>query len=784
MPEGDLARPDSPIPHSPASRGATVPARIARAARIARRLLVILALVIITATLAVVGTVIWAVHDVPLLAAPPEEKSFPIVLEAADGKPIARKGAIRVPDAERKDYPAVLVNAVTSIEDRRFFHHWGVDPGAIFRAAGSDLAAGGIVQGGSTITQQLVKVLLHDDARTFTRKLREAVVAVWLERQLSKDEILTRYLNSVYLGGGATGMPTAARMLFGKKVADVTLPEAAMLAGLIKSPSQLSPLKNLAAAQARAGQVLDAMAETGAITKTAAEDAKLHPATLTLDQMREGTGSWYGDWIFEQAAVLADSTRAATRVRTTLDTRLQALAEATIKDMLAGPARAAGITQAALVAMRPDGAVVALVGGTDYGQSVFNRAVQARRQPGSAFKLFVYLAALRRGFTINDVVEDTPLDINGWQPQNYDNRFHGRVTIADAFAESLNVASARLANEVGIDQVIAAAHDLGISTPLQRNPSIALGTSEVSLLELTGAYAAVAGGSMPIRPWGIAAYGSEDQAELTPTAPSRPKRSLDPYRQPLLALLQRVVRSGTGRAAQLPGLAAGKTGTTQNHRDAWFIGFNESLVVGIWVGNDDDRPMNDVTGGSLPAAMWKDFLTRASAAPLVAAAPPAGAPATPPAVQAQAAPGSGVAAPPSVASAAPAQPLAAEPSQPPGASANPAASGDFSSVPATAGSCNVDACAREHRSFRASDCTYQPWDRGPRRVCETPPADAPADGLALGYSSEPLTASPPPVGGPLAALMESQQARAQAVCGRFHLRISWASNGRSWHCTR
>ena len=194
-----------------------MPARIARAARIARRLLVILALVIITATLAVVGTVIWAVHDVPLLAAPPEEKSFPIVLEAADGKPIARKGAIRVPDAERKDYPAVLVNAVTSIEDRRFFHHWGVDPGAISRAAGSDLAAGGIVQGGSTITQQLVKVLLHDDARTFTRKLREAVVAVWLERQLSKDEILTRYLNSVYLGGGATGMPTAARLLFGKR---------------------------------------------------------------------------------------------------------------------------------------------------------------------------------------------------------------------------------------------------------------------------------------------------------------------------------------------------------------------------------------------------------------------------------------------------------------------------------------------------------------------------------------------------------------------------------------
>jgi 1A family penicillin-binding protein len=739
--------------------------------------LVILALVVVLAIVGVGGTLIWALRDVPLLAAPTEPKSFPIVLEAADGKPFARKGTMRVPDAVRKDYPPVLVNAVTSIEDRRFFHHWGVDPAAIFRAAGSDLSAGEIVQGGSTITQQLVKVLLHDDARTFGRKLREAVIALWLEHQLSKDEILTRYLNSVYLGGGAIGMPTAARMLFGKKIADVTLPEAAMLAGLIKAPSQLSPLKSLGAAQGRAAQVLDAMVASGAIDKAAAEEAKLHPATLRVDDIAEATGSWFGDWVFDHAVLLAGTENGPVRMRTTLDPRLQDLAEATVAGMLAGPAKAAGATQAALVAMRPDGAVVAMVGGGDYGQSVFNRAVQARRQPGSAFKLFVYLAALRHGFSINSVVDDTPLNVNGWQPQNFDNRFHGRVTLADAFAHSLNVASARLAMEVGIDQVIAAAHDLGISTPLGENPSLALGTSEVSLLDLTAAYAAVAAGSMPVRPWGIAAYRGEDAAQPIPAGPPiQTKRSLAPYRQPLINLLQLVVSSGTGRAAQLPGFAAGKTGTSQNHRDAWFIGFNESLVVGVWIGNDDDRPMNDVVGGSLPAQAWKDFLTRASA-PLVAGATPAASPVA-----------AGAPAAPPIAGASPARSSPVSPDQAPGAEAAAPPSDNSSPITPAAGRCNPEACARTHRSFRASDCTYQPWDRGPRRVCEEPASTplAPPD-TALGYSGDPPAVSPAPFGdvaGPLASVISTEQARAQIVCGRVHMRISWSNNGRSWRCMR
>ena len=730
----------------------------------ARRVLIVLAFVVVGATVAVGGTLIWALHDVPLLAAPPDLQAFPIVFEAADGKAFARKGPVRAPDARREDYPAALVSAVTSIEDRRFFHHWGIDPFAIVRAARSNLSAGEIVQGGSTITQQLVKVLLHDDERTFTRKLREAVVALWLERQLSKDEILTRYLNSVYLGGGAVGMPTAARMLFGKKVADLALPEAAMLAGLIKAPSQLAPAKNPDGARARAAVVLDAMIDAGAIDKAAAEGAKLHPATLKPDAAPSATGSWFGDWVFQQATDITGSFTGPTRVRTTLDPRLQAVAEAAVRAGLAGPGKPAGVSQAALVAMRPDGAVVAMVGGADYGQSVFNRAFQARRQPGSAFKLFVYLAALRHGFTPNDTVDDTPLDVNGWAPQNFDGRFHGRVTLADVFAHSLNVASARLAMAVGIDQVIAAAHDLGIATPLGNNPSIALGTSEVSLLDLTAAYAAVSAGSMPVRAWGITGFGAEEQGGLFPAgAPAEPRRPLAPYREPLINLLQQVVSRGTGRAAQLDGFAAGKTGTSQNHRDAWFIGFNDQLVVGVWVGNDDDTPMDAVTGGSLPALIWKDFLTKAGSSAVASAAPEA------PAV---------------------------DQTQTSSIGAN--APGDISPAPSevTGGRCNPFACAAKYRSFRLSDCTYQPYDGGPRRVCEKDldTGGAASLSVAKGYSDDPTPSGRlAEVGGPtptrqtmekMPSFMSGEQSRAEITCGRVHMRVSWTNNGRSWRCAR
>jgi penicillin-binding protein 1A len=360
------------------------------------------------------------------------------------------------------------------------------------------------------------------------------------------------------------------------------------------------------------------------------------------------------------------------------------------------------------VAMRPDGAVVAMVGGRDYDASSFNRAVDAQRQPGSAFKLFVYLAALRKGLSINDTIDASPIDIKGWKPNNFDDRHFGRVTLADAFAESINTAAARLGQQVGLDNVIAAARDLGLSGTLPAVPSLALGSADVSLLDLTAAYAAVKAGKAPIKPWGIAGFGVETNPRLQSMGPPIAQtQSLQPYQKPLLELLQDVVRRGTGRAAALDGFAAGKTGTSEDFRDAWFIGFNDALVVGVWVGNDDNSPTEHVTGGSLPAAIWKRFMTDAtpivtqSASPVAAAAPQTGTPPT--------------AAGPTT----PATPDQPSPNQPPPNQ-----------------SCDVQACARAYSSFRASDCTYKPFHLSSRRLCEkssaqttasTPPAPRSTD---------------------------------------------------------
>jgi membrane peptidoglycan carboxypeptidase len=367
------------------------------------------------------------------------------------------------------------------------------------------------------------------------------------------------------------------------------------------------------------------------------------------------------------------------RVRTTLQPKLQAAAERAVASALAD-AEASGVSQAALVALRPDGAVLAMVGGRDYSESEFNRAVDAMRQPGSTFKLFVYYAALKNGFAPGDRIEDAPLEVEGWEPENFGGRYRGRVSLAEAFARSLNTAAVRLALEVGIDQVIAAARDLGIEAPLTETPSLALGSSEVSLLDLTGAYASVRAGIAPIEPWGIAAFGTADQPRMFALGPPvAPERELGADHQTLVGLLQLVVDRGTGRAAALDGFAAGKTGTSQNHRDAWFVGFNEEIVAGVWVGNDDGTPMDDVTGGELPARIWNDFMTQAAA------------------LEASEAPE--------------AETVSVEDS-------DDAEEGTGEAQEATPVSqCNVRACSRAYRSFRSSDCTFQPY-RGPRKLCD------------------------------------------------------------------
>ncbi|MEZ5789188.1 MAG: PBP1A family penicillin-binding protein [Xanthobacteraceae bacterium] len=641
-----------------------------RAARVVRRLILATSLLILLAAVAAGGAMLWTLQGLPLrvdLARPAQPS---LLLETASGQPLGRVGPLNGERAERGDFPDTLVNAVLSIEDRRFFDHSGIDVRGIARALYANLSAGEIVEGGSTITQQLAKMQIVGNERTLTRKLREAFTALWLELRLGKDEILTRYLNSIYLGGGAHGMSAAAHLYFDKDASQLTLAEAAMLAGLIKAPSYYNPLRNLDVAQERAAVVLDAMVQAKAIDADAAAKAKAKPATLRLSPQTARSGTWFAQWIaHHELPKIAGSGARSMRVRTTLRLDMQRLAQKVVTNMLDGSGARRNATQAALVAMRPDGAVLAMVGGRDYDESQFNRAVEARRQPGSAFKLFVFLAALRAGYAPHDSIDAGPIEIKGWEPDNYGGRQYGQVTLATAFANSLNTAAVRLATEVGLDKVVAAARDLGLDAPLMQVPSLALGTNEVNLLDLTGAFASVRAGRR-LEPWGIGAFGLEGQALRALGTPTGIGQSLR-FQREMVELLRGVVDHGTGRAASMPGLAAGKTGTSQDYRDAWFVGFTKELVVGVWVGNDDRSPMKGVTGGSLPARIWKRFVREAT-------------------------------------------PLLDRPDVPVLASGRDDEAQAQDAAPA---SCDVAACENAYRSFRASDCTYQPY-RGRRRLCE------------------------------------------------------------------
>ena len=640
-----------------------------------------IAFVAVLGSVTMVGAMFWTLHDLPAKRSVAGNGEASFLVEAADGEMLGRVGPLKMADAARSDFPDNLVNAVISIEDRHFYSHRGFAPPGILRAVGRNIS--GIFEGGSTITQQLLKMRIPGHERTLPHKFREALAAVWLDAQLGKDEILTRYLNSVYLGNGAYGMSAAARLYFGKRLSELSLPEAAMLAGLIRSPSRDNPVQNLEGAQARAAVVIDAMRDNGMIDAKAADNAKAQSAVLHLSGRTLQARAWFADWAAREATAVVGSGNM--RLRTTLITGLQKLAEQTIEDMLSGEGAEQQVSQAALVAMRPDGAVVAMVGGRDYQTSQFNRAVDARRQPGSAFNLFIYLAALRKGLTPDYTVDAGPLDINGWRPDNFDDRHYGRVTLTEAFAKSINTADARLAQQVGLNQVIAAARDLGITGALPAVPSVALGSAETNLLDLTAAYAAVQAGKMPIKPWGIAGFGAEGQPRLQSMGPPiGGTQSLSPYQKPLLELMHDVLRHGTGSAAALDGFAAGKTGTSQDYRDAWFIGFNDTLTVGVWVGNDDRTPMNRVTGGSLPAAIWKRFMAKAA----------------------------------TVMSRNTQQPTTDAPANVGTISAQTPAD-QAANIPPY---CDYQACARAYHSFNASDCTYQPYSGGPRRLCDKNPS--------------------------------------------------------------
>ncbi len=492
----------------------------------------------IAGMLALSGALLWALLGLPIDHRPNGSSQPTLLLEAADGEPLGRVGALRMPDAALAEFGPLLVKAVLSTEDRRFYSNPGIDLFGILRAAHANKVAGEIVEGGSTITQQLVKLEYLNDDRSYVRKLREALMAVWLERRLTKSEILTRYLNRVYLGDGAYGMTAASRLFFDKRPADLTLPQAAMLAGLIQAPSELDPLHHLKAAQARAATVLADMVANHVIGAQAAKAAEANPATLNSPASLAPARSWFADWVARQAVSLAGAQTGTVRVQTTLVPELQDLAQRTLDDALAQHGRQLGVSQGALVAMRADGAVLAMVGGRDYAKSQFNRAADTNRQPGSAFKLFVYLAALRKGYTPSDLIDAGPVDINGWKPGNFDDEHYGRITLAQAFAQSVNTAAVRLAMDVRLDNVVAAARDLGVTEPLPQVPSLALGSVGVSLVDMTGAFACVSDDHTQVRPWGVAAIGRENGSRMLSTAPAVTAQRLDPYQKPLVGLLQ------------------------------------------------------------------------------------------------------------------------------------------------------------------------------------------------------------------------------------------------------
>jgi len=529
---------------------------------------------------------------------------------ARDGSVLAYRGAAHE-YMPLDQLPKVIPAALVATEDRRFFDHYGIDPVGVIRAMFANLRAGRFAQGGSTLTQQLAKNLFLTPDRTLTRKIAELGLALWLEIRLSKPEILELYLNQVYFGGGAYGIEAASQRYFGKPARELTLPEAALIAGLLKAPSRYSPANSPDAARARGRVVLDKMVDAGFITQKDEDRALAQPLVFSdaKDPKPAADVGYVVDYVLDQLPSMIGEGHAELIVETTLDRNLQRRAQQIVTDSLAKKGAALGASQGALVVLDRDGGIRALVGGSDYSESQFDRAVKAHRQPGSAFKPFVYLAALEHGMTPDSVAVDQPITIGGWSPKNDNNKYAGEVTLRRALAQSINTVAVRLNQDVGRGRTIEVAQRLGVKSELRDGPALALGTSEVTLLEMTGAYTAFSNGGDVVEPHVINRVRTSSGRVLFENIPPR-TRVIDPtVIGPLNEMLNAVVVYGTGRRAALPDRpAAGKTGTTQDFRDAWFVGYTGQLTAGVWIGNDDGKPMNRATGGSLPAEIWNQVM--------------------------------------------------------------------------------------------------------------------------------------------------------------------------------
>ncbi|WP_316226063.1 penicillin-binding protein 1A [Bradyrhizobium sp. SZCCHNS3052] len=573
--------------------------------------------------IALVGVVIWAgAHLPPIQSLEIPKRPPTIEIVGYDGTMLAQRGEMAGANVALKDLPPYLPKAFIAIEDRRFYQHFGIDPIGIARAVVANILHRGVSQGGSTLTQQLAKNLFLTQERTLARKLQEAELALWLERKYSKREILELYLNRVYFGSGAYGVEAAAQRYFGKSARQVTIGEAAMLAGLVKSPSRLAPNRNPEGAAKRAQTVLAAMAEAKFITEAQAQAQIAHPS-VAVKPAGAGTINYVADWIGEVLDDLVGQVEESIVVETTIDPKLQSVAEAAIIDELAAKSVKFNVSQGALVAMTPDGAVRAMVGGRNYADNQFNRAVTAKRQPGSAFKPFVYLTAIEQGLTPDTVRQDAPLDLKGWRPENYTREYFGPVTLTQALAMSLNTVAVRVGLEVGPKNVVRTAHRLGIASKLDPNPSIALGTSEVSMIELVGAYAPFSNGGLTVSPHVVTRIRTLDGKLLYMRQTEQPAQVIEPRNAAMMnQMMQETLISGTAKKAEIPGwIAAGKTGTSQDFRDAWFIGYTAHLVTGVWLGNDDNSPTKKATGGGLPVEVWTRFMRSAHQGVPVAALP-------------------------------------------------------------------------------------------------------------------------------------------------------------------
>nr|WP_156640586.1 PBP1A family penicillin-binding protein [Bosea sp. PAMC 26642] len=537
-----------------------------------------------------------------------------IAILAADGSLLANRGETGGRTITIGEVPPYLPKAFVAIEDRRFYDHFGIDPIGLARAAATNLRGRGGIQGGSTLTQQLAKNLFLTQERTAARKIQEAILALWLERTYSKNQILELYLNRVYFGSGAYGVEAAAQRYFNKSARSVTIAEAAMLAGLVQAPSRLAPNRNPEAAEKRAQLVIAAMADQGLISQAAAKTALVAPAEAA-ERIGAGSVNYAADYVMDVLDDFIGAIEGDVTVLTTIDTKLQSSAETYLVEALNAQGAKLGASQGAVVSMAPDGALRALIGGRDYTRSQFNRAAAAKRQPGSAFKPFVYLTALEQGLTPDTIRDDSPVSIKGWQPENNTRTYRGPVTLQTAFAHSLNTIAVKLNQEVTPREVVRTAQRLGISSALQANPSLALGTSEVTPVELTTAYATFANGGQGVLPYVIREVKSLNGKVIYARKGNGFGAVVQPQTLAMInTMFHETMLSGTGSKVNLTGWeVGGKSGTTQDFRDAWFVGFTARLVTAVWIGNDDNSAMKRVFGSGLPAEIWGRYMKAAHA---------------------------------------------------------------------------------------------------------------------------------------------------------------------------